>query len=111
MAITYKELISAQTLTATGVSYYVAPAETQAAIHAVSVYNPTGAAVTVNLYRVPVGGASGPTNRIASRLVGAGATVSLPDAINHKLAPGSQLFADGLGCNLNASGVEFLPSN
>ena len=111
MAITYKELVSAQTLTALGASYYVTPASTQAAIHAVSVANPTGGAVTVNLYRVASGGASSASNRIASRLVAAGATVSLPDAINHKLAAGSQIFAEGLGCTLNISGVEYLPSN
>lgn len=111
MGIIYKELVSAQALTATGTSYYTAPAETQAAIHAVTISNPTGAAVTVNLYRVGIGGSSSAINRIASRLLAAGATASLPDAINHKLAPGSQLFADGLGCGLNISGVEYLPSN
>lgn len=108
MTINYRELVTGQILTASPLVYYAAPALTQAAIHACSVYNPTGAPVIVSLYRVPVAGSAGNNNQIASRTVAAGATVTLHEAINHKLAPGSQLFAQGLGCSLNISGVEYI---
>lgn len=109
--IKYTEMVSAIVLTATPASCYTAPPSTMAAIHACSATNPTGAAVTVSLYRVSLGGSVGTPSRIASRTIPAGQTLSLIDSINHKLAPGSQLFADGLGCALNVSGVEYIPSN
>ena len=107
--IRYKELVSGQPLTATSAAYYAAPTGTSTAIHAVSVTNTTGAAVVVNLYRVPSGGAASNSNILASRTIAPNATVSMPDATNHKLAAGSSLFADGLGCALNVSGVEYIP--
>jgi len=109
MTVNYKEMVVGQTLTAAPVLYYTAPALTQASITAVSICNPTGAPVTVNLYKVPAAGSAGATTRIASRILAAGATLSLPDAVNHKLAPGTQIYADGLACTLNVSGVEFIP--
>lgn len=109
--IKYTEMVAGQVLTATALTYYTAPASTQAVIHACAVTNPTGAAVVVNLYRVSSGTVAGAPTRIASRTIPAGQTMSLIDSINHKLAPGSQLFADGLGCGLNVSGVEYIPSN
>lgn len=105
----YSELVASATLTGVAVSYYTAPGSVQVAIHAVSVANPTGGAVTVNIYRVSTGGAASAANRIASRVIAAGGTASIPDAVNHKLAPGSQIFADGAGCALNISGVEYTP--
>lgn len=105
----YAELIASATLTGAAASYYTAPASVQAAIHAVSASNPTGGAVTVNIYRVTTGGTATSANRIASRVIPAGGTASIPDAVNHKLAPGSQIFADGAGCALNISGVEYTP--
>lgn len=107
--IRYAELVVGQTLTVSPLSYYTAPASTQTAVHAVTVSNPTGAPVAVNLYRVPVGGTPAPSNKIASRTLAAGQTATLHDAINHKLATGSALYADGLGCTLNVSGVEYIP--
>lgn len=109
--IKYSELVAGAMLTGSATSYYTAPSATYASIHAVSAANPTGAPVTVNLYRVSAAGSPSSTNRIASRLVPAGGTVSIQDAINHKLAPGSQIFSDGAGCSLNISGVEFVPNN
>lgn len=109
--INYTEMVSAVVLTATPTSCYTAPVSTMAAVHACTAVNPTGAAVTVNIYRVTAGAAMATPCRIASRTIPAGQTLSLIDAINHKLAPGSQLFADGAGCGLNVSGVEYLPSN
>jgi hypothetical protein len=110
MTTKYREMVAAQTLTGSAVSYYTTPGGTYGAIHAGSICNPTGAVVTVNVYKVPTGGAAGSPTKIASKAVGAGATIAVPEVINHKLEPGTQLFADGLACTLNISGVEYLPS-
>lgn len=107
--ITYKEMVVGQTLTASAVVYYTAPANTAATIHAATVNNPTVAAVVVNLYKVPAAGTAGGPNKIATRTVPAGQTVTLFDALNHKLQPGTQIYADGLGLGLNVSGVEYIP--
>lgn len=111
MATKFKELIKATTLTGAAASYYTAPALTSAAIHAASGNNPTAAAVTINVYKVPPGSGADGTTRIASRAAGANQTVQFPELVNHKLEPGTQLFADGLGCSLNVSGVEVVPES
>lgn len=109
MSIIYKELVAAQTLTATASSYYTAPGATQAAIHACTVRNPTGAPVTVSIYRGNAGVPSA-ANIIGERVIPAGSTVTVHEVINHKLAPGSQIYALGLACTLNISGVEYIPA-
>ena len=108
MATKYALLFQAST-SGSPASYYTAPTATQAAIHAASVTNPTGSAVTCNLYLVPASGSATTANRIASRTVIAGATVTLQDAINHKIPSGYQLYADGAGCSFTVSGVEYVP--
>ncbi len=108
MATTYREMISSATLTAAAVSLYTAPSLTAAAIHAASASNGTGAAVLVNLYKVAASGAANASTLIAQRTVPAGGVVTLHDAINHKLEPGTQIFALGAGCGLNVSGVEYV---
>lgn len=109
MSIAYKEMIAGQTLTASAVAYYAAPANTSASIQAATVNNPTAAAVVVSLYKVPAAGAATGANKIAVRTVPPGQTVTLFDALNHKVQAGSQLFAEGLGLGLNISGVEYIP--
>ena len=108
--IKYSELVAAQVLTAAAVSYYTVPAQTMTAIHAVSVTNPTAAPVVVNIYRGSSSVPAGAPSRIASRVIPAGMTLSMVDAVNHKFGAGSQIFADGLGCGLNVSGVEYIIS-
>lgn len=108
MATTYKELIKAVTLTASPASYYTAVDKTSASIHAASANNPTGAPVTINVYKVPLATTAGAATRIASKTVPAGSTGQFPELVNHKLEPGTQLYADGLGCSLNVSGVEYV---
>lgn len=110
MTTKYREMVAGQTLTGSAASYYTAPTSTYGAIHAASVCNPTGAVVTVNIYKVPTGGAAGSPTKIASKAVSAGATIAVPEVINHKLEPGTQLYADGLACTLNISGIEYVPS-
>lgn len=109
MATKYKEMVKAVTLTGTATSQYTAPTGTYAAIHAASANNPTGGAVTVNVYKVPSGAAADGTTRIASKTIPAGKPGQFPELVNHKLEPGTQLFADGLGCSLNISGIEYVP--
>ncbi|HBO4891279.1 TPA: hypothetical protein VDV44_001499 [Pseudomonas aeruginosa] len=109
MSLTYSEMIRGQLLTATPTSYYSAPTNASASIQAVTANNPTGAAVVVDLYKVPSGSAADGTTKIASRTVPAGTTVTLFDALNHKLQSGTALFAAGNGCGLNVSGVEYIP--
>jgi hypothetical protein len=108
MTTIYKELVAGATLGAAAAGYYSAPANTAAAIHACSIYNPTAAPVLVTIYRVPSGGSAASAQVIATRTVPAGVSVTAHDAINHKLESGSQIFAVGLGCCLNVSGVEYV---
>ncbi len=110
MTTKYREMVSAATLTNSPVSYYTSPGGTYGAIHAASITNPTAAVVTVDIYKVPTGKAADATTKIASKQVGVGATIAVPEVVNHKLEPNTQLFADGLACTLNISGVEYVPS-
>jgi hypothetical protein len=108
MTTTYRELVKAAALTGTAASLYTAPPSTSAAVHAASVNNPTAGVVTVNVYKVASAGAAGVTNKLVSKSVPPGATAQLPELVNHKLEPGSQIYADGNGCYLNISGVEYV---
>lgn len=108
MSIAWKELVKAATLTGAPISQYTCPGNTAATIQQATVNNPTGAPVQVNLYKVPSGLAADATTKIATRLVPAGAVVTLNEALNHKLQGGTQLFADGLATTLNISGVEYV---
>jgi hypothetical protein len=109
MAITWKEMVKAATLTGTSVSLYTAPALASGTIQAATVYNSTGAAIQVNIYKVPPGLAADATTMICTRSVPAGAVVQANEAINHKLQSGTQIFASGAGLTLNVSGVEYVP--
>lgn len=109
MATKYKEMVKAATLTGSAASYYTAPTLTSGAIHAASGNNPTGGAVTINVYKVPSGGAADGTTKLVSKTAQAGKTIQFPELVNHKLEPGTQIFADGNGCTLNVSGIEYTP--
>lgn len=109
MSIKFKEMVAAQTLTAAPVAYYTAPTLTSATIQAATVYNPTGAPVTVLIYKVPSGGSAGSPTLISTRAIPAGQTLSPIETINHKLEPGTQIFATGLALTLNISGIEYIP--
>lgn len=110
MTTKYREMVAGQTLTGAAASYYTTPVGTYGAIHAGSICNPTGAVVTVSIYKVPSGGSAASPTKIASKSVAAGATIAVPEVVNHKMEPGTQLFADGLACTLNISGIEYIPS-
>lgn len=109
MSIKFKEMVKGATLTGAAVSLYTAPSLTSASIQAAVAYNPTGSPVTVLIYKVPSGLVADNTTLISSRAVGSGLTIQPIELINHKLEPGTQLFAAGTGLTLNISGVEYIP--
>lgn len=108
MTTTYKELVKGVTLTGAAASLYTAPAATSASIQAASANNPTAGALTLNVYKVPVGRSADATTRIAAKNILAGATAQFPELVNHKLEPGTQLYADGNGCSISVSGIEYV---
>jgi hypothetical protein len=64
--------------------------------------------VTLNVYKVPSGRAADGTTRIAAKNIAAGATAQFPELVNHKLEPGTQIYADGNGCSISVSGIEYV---
>lgn len=108
MATTYKEMVKGASLTGTSTVLYTAPSATSSSIQAASVNNPTAGVVTLNVYKVPSGRAADGTTRIASKNVAAGATAQFPELVNHKLEPGTQIYADGNGCAISVSGIEYV---
>lgn len=107
MAIAWREMV-ASAITGVATSYYTTPAATSATIQAATAYNPTGAPVTVIVYKVPVTRSADATTLICTRIVPAGATVMLNETLNHKLEAATQIFAVGAGCTLTVSGVQYV---
>lgn len=107
MALSYKVLVKAATLTGVAASVYAPAALTSATISAVSVNNPTGAPIMFNLY---LGTVAGNSTKIVSKSIPAGKAVPVSEAIGHKVEAGMQLFADGNGAFLNISGSEYVAS-
>ena len=107
MSITWREMVDGA-ITGSAVTYYTTPVATAATIQAATAYNPTGAPVTVIVYKVPVSRAADATTLICTRVVPAGASVMLNETINHKLEGGTQIFASGAGCTLTISGVQYV---
>jgi hypothetical protein len=108
MTTTYKEMVKGATLTGAASSLYTAPTATSASIQAASANNPTGGVVTLNVYKVPTSRSADGTTKIASKNVAAGATAQFPELVNHKLEPGTQIYADGNGCSISVSGIEYV---
>jgi hypothetical protein len=108
MTTSYKELVKGATLTGASTSLYTAPSATSASIQAASANNPTAGVVTINVYKVPSGRSADATTRIASKNAAAGATAQFPELVNHKLEPGTQIYADGNGCSISVSGIEYV---
>jgi hypothetical protein len=108
MTTTYKELVKGASLTGSSVPLYTAPTATSASIQAASANNPTAGVVTINVYKVPSGRVADSSTRIASKNVAADATAQFPELVNHKLEPGTQIFANGNGCALSVSGIEYV---
>ena len=105
MSVNWKTLYQG-VLTGAPAAVYAPSAALQGAIHAANVWNPTAAAVTMNLYIVPAGGSAGDATRVVQMSVPAGRYLPVVDIVNHKVANPSALYADGAGLTLTVSGAE-----
>lgn len=108
MSIKYKEMVKSSTLSSSSANLYTAPAQTSASIQAATCYNTTLAPVLLTVFKVPANGAADTSNIICVRSVPAGSTVQAIEMINHKLEPGTSIYANGLGLTFNVSGVEYI---
>ncbi|MFM0638080.1 hypothetical protein PQQ63_15365 [Paraburkholderia metrosideri] len=105
MAVNWK-LLAQAVLTGSAAAFYSPAAAKQGAIHTASAWNPTGAAVTLNVYLVPSAGTADDTTRVSQVSIPAGKSVPITDIINMKVANPAELFADALGVTLTLTGVE-----
>jgi hypothetical protein len=103
--ITWKQFCQS-VLTGTPAAVYTAPAGTAAAIHQVSIWNPTAGVVAVKFYTVPAAGSATDATTVWNVNVPAGASAQVPQMIGHKLQAGQQLYAAGAGVTLTVSGAE-----
>lgn len=88
---------------------YTAPANTYAAIHAATCFNPGAAAVTVDVWIAPAGGTATDGTKVATKSIPNGTSAPLTDLVNMKLEPGMLLFAAGDGVTLTIAGAENVP--
>jgi hypothetical protein len=100
--IKWKQIAQA-VLAGSATSLYTAPAQTTAAIHQATAWNPTGGVVTV---KVMIGATAADATTVWNVNVPAGASVQIPQLIGHKIPAGQQLFASGTGVTLTVSGAE-----
>ncbi|WP_144023046.1 hypothetical protein [Burkholderia sp. AU15512] len=105
MSVNWKELYQG-VLGGAPAATYSPGAALQGAAHTVNLWNPTAAAVTVNFYLVPNGGAAGDGTRIHRVSVAAGASMMVPEVINTKIVNPAALYADGNGVTLTITGAE-----
>lgn len=103
--ITWK-MLGQQVLTGAAALVYTAPSATAATVTAASVWNPTGAPVTVDLFLVPSGGTAIDGTHIDRQVIPAASASTMFNAINQKVAPGAAIFALGLGVTLTLGGAE-----
>lgn len=100
--INWKQLSQA-VLAGAAASLYTAPAQTSAAIHQATAWNPTAGVITVKVF---IGATAADATTVWSMNVPAGQSVQIPQLIGHKLQAGQQLFASGAGVTLTVSGAE-----
>lgn len=105
MAVNWRTLYQG-VLGASAAAIYSPGAKLQGSVQAASVWNPTAAAVELNLYIVPTGGNAGDTTRVVQVSVPAATAIPVTDLINHKIVNPSALYADGDGVTLTISGAE-----
>lgn len=89
---------------------YAAPTGTFASIQAVSLWNPTAAAVTAAFFIAPIAGSATDATTVESITVPAGKSLPVPNLVNHKLKPGMTIWALGLGLTCTISGTESVPT-
>ena len=105
-----KRLVDGAQLTNAAAAYYTAPASTVTTISACTLTNTTAGAVTATVHLVPSGG--GPTAAhciLSARVIAAGESYTVGQAIGQSLPPGGTLQAlagSGASISLVASGYE-----
>ncbi|WP_224030263.1 hypothetical protein [Paraburkholderia caribensis] len=93
-------------LTGVAAAVYAPAAAKQGAVHTANAWNPTGAAVTLNVYLVPNGGTATDATRVHQVSVPAGKSIPVPEIVNMKVANPWEVFADGNGVTLTLTGAE-----
>lgn len=101
-----KRLAEGTALTGSSAIICTAPAKTTTTLKAVTVYNDTAGAVTLEMNLVANGGSVTAANRIISRSIAAKETYRCLEAVDHALAPGGTLRALGNGLSITVSGIE-----
>jgi hypothetical protein len=105
MSVAWKTLAQAVLAGAAAAKYTPAVAK-QASVQSANAWNPTVAAVTMNVYLVPAAGAADDTTRVHQVSVPAGKSIPIPELFNLKVVAGWALFADGAGVTLTLTGAE-----
>lgn len=85
---------------------YTSPANTKTVIKMLTISNPTGGALSATVYCVPLGNAPGPAYLVQpAEAIAAGAKLIPAGALNQVLEAGGELWVDGAGLTVVASGV------
>jgi hypothetical protein len=108
MAVTAGPFISATSLPGSPTVLYTVPALTSAQIRKLTVANPTGGAISFNLYLLEAGQApTAATILVSAKTVAAGATQEVFVAEGHVLSAGGSISGDAsaAGLVIQASGV------
>lgn len=105
MAVNWKTL-SQSVLGGTAAAIYIPAVQKQGVIHTANAWNPTGAAVTLNVYLVPNAGLANDSTRVHQVSVPAGKSIQVPEIIGLKIANPSEIFADANGVTLTLTGAE-----
>jgi hypothetical protein len=93
-------------LTGAPAAKYTPAVAKQASVQSANAWNPTVAAVTMNVYLVPAAGAADDTTRVHQVSIPAGKSIPVPELLNLKVIAGWALFADGAGVTLTVTGAE-----
>lgn len=105
MAVNWKTLAQG-VLTGAAAVFYTPAAAKQGAVHTANAWNPTAAAVTLNVYLVPSGGTANDTTRVSQVSIPAGKSLAITDIINLKVVNPAVLWADAAGVTLTLTGAE-----
>lgn len=99
-------MLGQQVLTGAAALVYSPAGATAATITAASVWNPTAAPVTVDVFLVPAGGSAIDGTHIDRQVIPATSASTMYNTINQKVAPGASIYALGLGVTLTLGGAE-----
>lgn len=100
-----ERLAEGTALTGTSAIIYTSPAKTITTLKAVTVYNSTAGAITLELNLVADGGSATTTNRVIKKAISADETYACP-IVDHALMAGGTLRALGNGLSITVSGIK-----